>query len=276
MRKFILAFAALVTLTVFAACTKVTPGAGEEAVLVYQPWFFGHGGVDETPVQTGLTWCAPTTGYIIFKIIPVQYNESFKDIISLDNTPISLTAHALIQIIPGKTPYLYEHFGEEWYQNIIQKDFCNEVRNEISKYPMIQLTSKRSIYDNISKHIEQILNKKIAQEKIPIRLQKVIIDKAKPNQEVMEEYNHTASAIQKLQTEEANARMQEVRKISEAKRAEADDAYRVRMGLNPDQFIRLRSLEIERDKVDMVRDKKNVNITMLMGNGAQPYFKVNP
>lgn len=46
---------------------------------------------------------------------------------------------------------------------------------------MIQLTSKRSIYDNISKHIEQILNKKIAQEKIPIRLQKVIIDKAKPN-----------------------------------------------------------------------------------------------
>lgn len=92
----------------------------------------------------------------------------------------------------------------------------------------------------------------------------------------MEEYNHTASAIQKLQTEEANARMQEVRKISEAKRAEADDAYRVRMGLTPDQFIRLRSLEIERDKVDMVRDKKNVNITMLMGNGAQPYFKVNP
>jgi len=47
----------------------------------------------------------------------------------------------------------------------------------------------------------------------------------------MEEYNHTASAIQKLQTEEANARMQEVRKVSESKRAEADDAYRLKMGL---------------------------------------------
>lgn len=256
------------------SCHGVRPGAGEEAVLVYKPWFFGHGGVDHDAVQTGLVWCAWSTDAVVFKVIPIQYDEEFKDIISLDNTPISLTAHALIQITPGTTPTLYEKFGIDWYKNIIQKDFCTEVRNEIAKYPMVQLTSKRSIYDNASKHIEDVLNKKIATEKIPIRLIKVIIDKAKPNPEVMEEYNHTASAIQKLQTEEANARMQEVRKTSETKRAEADDAYRVRMGLTPEQYIKLRSLEIEREKVDMVRDKKNVNITMLMGNGAVPYFNV--
>lgn len=267
-------FLAIIAMVSLTSCHSVSPGAGQEAVLVYKPWFFGHGGVAEKPVTTGLTWCWWSTHSETFSVIPVQYNEGFKDIISLDNTPISLTAHALIQIIPGRTPYLYEHFGTHWYQNIIQKDFCNEVRNEISKYPMVQLTSKRSIYDNISKHIEAVLNKKIAKEKIPIKLSKVIIDKAKPNQEVMEEYNHTASAIQKLQTEEANARMQEVRKVSEAKRAEADDAYRLRMGLNPDQYIRLRALEIEKEKVDMVRNKKSVNITMLMGNGATPYFNV--
>lgn len=267
----LLAFVTALSLT---SCHSVSPGAGEEAVLVYKPWFFGHGGVSESPVTTGLTWCWWSTHSETFKVIPVQYNESFKDIISFDNTPISLTAHALIQIKPGKTPLLYENFGTQWYQNIIQKDFCNEVRNEIAKYPMVQLTSKRSIYDNISKHIEAVLNAKITKEKIPIRLIKVIIDKAKPNPEVMEEYNHTASAIQKLQTEEANARMQEVRKTSETKRAEADDAYRVRMGLNPDQYIKLRALEIEKEKVDMVRNKNNVNITMLMGGGAQPYFNV--
>ena len=90
----------------------------------------------------------------------------------------------------------------------------------------------------------------------------------------MEEYNHTVSAIQKLQTEEANARMQEVRKVSESKRAEADDAYRLKMGLTPDQYIKLRSLEIEKEKVDMVRGKANVNVTMLMGNGATPIYNV--
>lgn len=268
----ILSLAALVVL--MTSCHGVRPGAGEEAVLIYKPWFFGYGGVDKTPVQTGLTWCWWSTSSETFKVIPVQYNENFKDIISLDNTPISLTAHALIQIEKGKTPGLYENFGTQWYENIIQKDFCNEVRNEISKYPMVQLTSKRSIYDNISKHIEEVLNKKISSEKIPIKLIKVIIDKAKPNEEVMEEYNHTASAIQKLQTEEANARMQEVRKVSESKRAEADDAYRLKMGLTPDQYIKLRSLEIEKEKVDMVRGKANVNVTMLMGNGATPIYDV--
>lgn len=256
------------------SCHGVRPDAGEEAVLIYKPWFFGHGGVDESPVRTGLTWCWWSTSSETFKVIPVQYNETFKDIISLDNTPISLTAHALIQIEKGKTPDLYENFGTRWYENIIQKDFCNEVRNEISKYPMVQLTSKRSIYDNISKHIEDVLNRKISSEKIPIKLIKVIIDKAKPNEEVMEEYNHTASAIQKLQTEEANAKMQEVRKVSEGKRAEADDAYRLKMGLTPDQYIKLRSLEIEKEKVDMVRGKANVNVTMLMGGGATPIYTV--
>lgn len=29
-------------------------------------------------------------------------------------------------------------------------------------------------------------------------------------------------------------------------------------------------------QIPSIFDKKNVNITMLMGNGAQPYFKVNP
>ena len=274
MKKILSVFSLVAAVFMMTSCHGVRPDAGEEAVLIYKPWFFGHGGVDESPVRTGLTWCWWSTSSETFKVIPVQYNETFKDIISLDNTPISLTAHALIQIEKGKTPGLYENFGTRWYENIIQKDFCNEVRNEISKYPMVQLTSKRSIYDNISKHIEDVLNRKISSEKIPIKLIKVIIDKAKPNEEVMEEYNHTASAIQKLQTEEANAKMQEVRKVSESKRAEADDAYRLKMGLTPDQYIKLRSLEIEKEKVDMVRGKANVNVTMLMGGGATPIYTV--
>ena len=90
----------------------------------------------------------------------------------------------------------------------------------------------------------------------------------------MEEYNKTAAQIQAKQTQIAASQMQSYRKQAEEKRAEADDAYRAKMGLNPELYIRLRSVEIEKEKVDMVRNKGNVKITMLMGNGATPFYNV--
>lgn len=260
---------------VLTSCTFSKVNAGEEGVMVKKPWFFGHGGVDDSPITTGNIVTALTTQVVRFKVIPVQYDEKFSDIMSSDNTPVDLTAHVLIQITKGKTPILLNSFGENWYQNDIQKDFCNEVRNEISKYPMMELTCKRDIYDNASKHIEQVLINKVRKENIPISILKVIIDKASPNSDVMEEYNKTAAQIQAKQTQIASSQMQEYRKMSETKRAEADDAYRVRMGLTPEQYIKLRSVEIEKEKVDMVRNKHNVSITMLMGNDYTPIYNVN-
>ena len=176
------------------SCSLSSVNAGEEGVFVKQPWFFGHGGVDKTPLTQGSEWKVCTTDFYVFKIIPVQYNEQFADIMSSDNTPINLTAHVLIQIQKGSTPVLLQQFGAQWYENDIQKDFCNEVRNEISKYPMTELTCKREVYDNISSKIEGVLQAKVLKEKIPINVMKVIIDKAVPNSEVMEEYNKTAAA----------------------------------------------------------------------------------
>ena len=44
-----------------SACSTVQPDAGHEAVLVRKPLIFGSGGVDETPVKTGLKYVAFTT-----------------------------------------------------------------------------------------------------------------------------------------------------------------------------------------------------------------------
>jgi preprotein translocase subunit SecD len=273
MKKCLVLLAALCCLCL-TSCKLAKVNAGEEGVFVMKPWFFGHGGVDYNPISAGSSWMVFTTKCVTFSVIPIQYNEDFSDIMSSDNTPVNLTAHALIKIEKSKTPLLLDKFGENWYENDIQKDFCNEVRNEISKWPMMQLTCKREIYDSMSNKIENILRKKIQKDGIPIELIKVIIDKASPTKEVMEEYNHTAAQIQAKQTQQAAAQMQITRKDAETKRAEADDAYRVKMGLNPDQYIKLRQLEIEKEKVDMVRNKGNVSITMLMGNGALPMYNV--
>ena len=275
MKKFMYVFIGIICMVMtMTSCSFSRVDADEEAVLIEKPWFFGHGGVCETPITTGNTWTAWTTEVVRFKITPVQYDEKFTDIMSSDNTPVDLTAHVLIQVNKGETPILLQNFGENWYSNDIQKDLCNEVRNEISKYPMMELTCKRTIYDNASKQIEQVLIAKVQKERIPITIMKVIIDKASPNAEVMEEYNKTAAQLQAKQTQMAAAQMQEFRKMAEMKRAEADDAYRVKMSLSPEQYIKLRSVEIEKEKVDMVRNKGNVNITMLMGSDYTPIANI--
>ena len=75
------AFASIATMT---SCHGVRPEAGEEAVLIYKPWFIGHGGVDMTPVETGLTWCVWSTSSEIFKIIPQKQQVDMEDLVSND------------------------------------------------------------------------------------------------------------------------------------------------------------------------------------------------
>ena len=51
---FVIAFVCILSMT---SCHFVSPSAEEEAVLIDHPIFFGHGGVNAKPVETGLTWC---------------------------------------------------------------------------------------------------------------------------------------------------------------------------------------------------------------------------
>ena len=37
--------------------------AGEEGVITYKPWIFGHGGVDPEPIATGLVWTVWSTDF---------------------------------------------------------------------------------------------------------------------------------------------------------------------------------------------------------------------
>ena len=49
---------ACVSIASLTSCHGVSPNAGEEAVLIYQPILpFSTEGVDMEPVKTGLTWC---------------------------------------------------------------------------------------------------------------------------------------------------------------------------------------------------------------------------
>jgi len=130
--KKIIGLLSLFTLMVFifSSCTIVDPNGDEEAVLVMKPLIFGHGGVEKTPVNCGLTFCAPTTSSIIFKITPITITEEFDNMVTKDNTPVTFSAYMKVQIISGETPKLYEKFGINWYDNSIKPKFRAMVRDK--------------------------------------------------------------------------------------------------------------------------------------------------
>ena len=61
--------------------------AGHEGVLVEQPFFFGHGGVDPVPSKKGRVGVAPTPHVVDGAVRPVQYSETF-ELISAANAPV--------------------------------------------------------------------------------------------------------------------------------------------------------------------------------------------
>lgn len=154
-------FVALIATISLSSCYGVKPNADEKVVLIYKPWFFGHGGVDPTPVSTGRTWCVPTTDYEMFKITPQRYDVEFDDIMSNDNTPLDYATYITLQIIPGKSPVLVKNYGVHWFENNIEAIYRNFVREEISKYDPFDLMSNREVCSQVDKDVKKKLDSHI-------------------------------------------------------------------------------------------------------------------
>lgn len=267
MKKFfIVAIIALVSLSM-TSCHFVSPDADEEAVLISKPVFWGHGGVDTDPVETGLAWCWWTTHSEYFKTTPQRYDLPFDDIMSNDNTPLDYGTYVTLQIKKGKSPMLLKNYGVDWFKNNVEAKYRNFVREEVSKYDPFDLMSNREVIakidqqvkKNLDKYFEELNNK----AEFPVICTEVITGRAKPNKLQLDEMNKTAAAIQAKQTQERTVEKEMARAKAEQKRAEADKAYMKEMNLTPDQFITLKIIE-----------KSNPNIDIVMGGGTSNMWNI--
>lgn len=261
---------------IMSGCQVVSVDADQEGVFIKKPWLFGNGGVDTIPLTSGSCWKVRSTDFIPFYVSPILFTENFDDIMSDGNTPVDLSASILLKIKKGETPKLIMKFGHEnWYAYNIQKEFRRYVRDEISKHKLFDLTSNREIYVNIEKIVLDNVRLLIESMDMPIDAVSVVVDRAKPNKGVMDEIDRTAIEEQAQKTEEQKKLKEEFRKQSEMKRAEADKAYQNEMNLTADQYIRLRGLEIEKEKIEMIKGKQNVSVSILMGGEAFPTYSLN-
>jgi hypothetical protein len=92
---------ALVAL-VLSACSSYAPDAGYEIVLVKKPWFFGHGGVVDTPVQTGRTYAALSTDGILVYMQPKKFDTE------MTRSPSSRA------LAPAGTPTISRSSSRRW------------------------------------------------------------------------------------------------------------------------------------------------------------------
>lgn len=244
--------------------------ADEEGVFVAKPWIFGGGGVYDTPLSEGTSITAVSTQVVRFKVTPMKYAEIFDDVMSDDNTPVDLQAYVILQIERGKTPILLTNYGESWYDNNVRETFRKYIRDRVSTYPMYDLTSNREACQKIEDETLTLLQAYFDRlnngKELPVKILSVIVDRATPNKEVMEEINKTASQIQAKKTQTERESMEKARANAERERAKADKQYQSEMNLSADQFIQLRALEMELQKIEMVRGKDNVNVDVMFGN----------
>lgn len=262
MKKFYFILMCAFSVVMLTSCHGVMPDADEEAVLIKKPWFFGHGGVSDTPVETGCEWCVWTTSSETFKITPQRYDEAFDDIFSNDNTPLDFNTYIMIQIQKGKTPILLKNYGVDWYKNNIQVPYRNYTREEVSKYSPFDLISNREVLNQIDSAVVNKMQTHLVNlsknAEFPIIIKSVTTGAAKPNKDQLAEMNATAAAIQKTKTQQRNEEMETARAKAEQARAIADKAYMNAMALSPDQFIQLKYIE-------MIDKKEGANIDVMVG-----------
>ena len=269
MKKFFTILAVMLAAVSFTSCDLCTVDGGEEGVFIKKPWFFGDGGVDHQALTSGSEWKVISTDYVVYSIINTKYTENFDDTATNETTTVDMNAHLFLRITPGKSPILHENYGMNWYDNNIKEIFRKYVKDFASRYDMITLVSQREIYDEIEPIIEQQMidhiNHLSETKELPIEVVDVIVDKAMPNDGVREELNNTAIYMQQRNTQVMKQEMEIARRETERLRALADKEYQITMGFTPSQFIQLRALELENQKIEMIKNKSNVNVDVMLG-----------
>lgn len=243
----------IMAFTALAGCSYAAPDAGEQAVLVRKPWFFGDGGVDMTPVSTGSKVVASSTDVVTVSVTPTAFDVPFDNLMPKDGIPLDF--HTTVRLQVTDAPKLVKDWngaarnekGEEsyyWFWGSINPVYSNLVRQEVKNYTMSQLAFEGAAIDQVDARVSAKLERFIRSSKMPVRLLSVTVGRATPPQEILDQRTETAAEQQRKLTMDAKTQAEMARKASELARAEADNAYRVEMQWSPEQYIETKRIEM--------------------------------
>jgi regulator of protease activity HflC (stomatin/prohibitin superfamily) len=244
---------AIVSMVALSACSTVQPDAGHEAVLVRKPLIFGSGGVDPTPVKTGLKYVAFTTEGIDVNMQPRRVDSEFTDLMTSDGVPIDFHAVISLQVIDSVK--LVRDFGADmgangtpgfWTRNLDQP-FRTAVRDAVKAHGMNEMAIQATAADEVDRVVTDHLLTIIKETGVPVKILDVSLGRANPPDAILHQRVETAAQEQRINTEKQKKLAEDQRKMAEESRAAADQAYNLKMGLNTEQYVALQAIQMQRD-----------------------------
>ena len=228
-----------------AGCNGVAPDAGQEAVLIQKPWFFGHGGVDPDAGEGGPVVGGGDHQAVYVTMVPQQHGIHFDDLMSSDGVPLDFDAVIRLQVTDSVN--LIANFGERWFENNVQAEFANRVRQAVRKHGMNETAIQNTPVDAIDAEVSKAMADYIAQAKLPLRLIDVTVGRANPPDSIKSQRIETAAQEQRANTEKQRKLAEDQRKEAEQARAASDNAYRNALGMSSEQFIQLEAIHAQRE-----------------------------
>ena len=245
--------AAIGSVVALSACSTVQPDAGHEAVLVRKPLIFGSGGVDPTPVKTGLKYVAFTTSGVDVNMQPSRIDSEFTDLMTSDGVPIDFHAVITLQVVDSVK--LVRDFGADignngtpgfWIRNLDQP-FRTAVRDAVKAHGMNEMAIQATAADEVDRVATDHLLTIIKETGVPVKILDVSLGRANPPDAILHQRVETAAQEQRINTEKQKKLAEDQRKLAEESRAAADQAYNQKMGLNTEQYVALQAIQMQRD-----------------------------
>lgn len=276
MKDTFFAMLAAVTLCLLGGCSVAAPNAGHEAVWMEKPLFFGHGGVDQTPVMAGREYGAITSEAIDVDMLPQRIDMEFDDMMTKSGVPVSFHVVAQFKIVdPVK---LVSQFGADrdekgnwgfWDRNLDQP-LRTAVRDSVKQRDMQEMAISQTAADAVGNEVSTAAILIVQKLGVPIVFTAINVGRVNPPDAIKDQRIATATQEQRAITEQQTKLAEDQRKAAEQSRAAADNAYREAMQLSPDQFLQLERIKMQRD----VCAHGGTNCTFFIGGGASPVIDV--
>ncbi len=251
-KTMILVVPVLLVVALAIGCRTVQPDAGHEAVLVRKPLVFGSGGVDETPVKTGLKYVAFTTTGIDVNMQPMRIDVEFSDLMTMDGVPIDF--HAVLTVQVTDSVKLVRDFGQDftgdkpgfWMRNL-EQPYRTAVRDAVKAHGMNEMAIQATAAEAVDRVVTERLLTIIKETGVPVRVLDMSLGRANPPDAILHQRVETAAQEQRINTEKQKKLAEDQRKMAEESRAAADQAYNQKMGLNSEQYVALQAIQMQRE-----------------------------
>lgn len=274
---------AVVALMEITGCSTAAPDAGQEAVWVMKPWFFGHGGVNPTPVKTGREYGAPSSKAIYVYMLPLRVDMSFEDMMTSSGVPVNFHMVVTFRIIDsvalvsrfGADYYYYKGYGTVWgfWSRNLDQPIRTAVRDAVKKRDMQEMAISQTAADKVGEEVKEAAIAIVSKTGVPIIITDINVGRVNPPDAIKHQRIETATQEQRIITEKQRKLAEDQRKAAELSRAAADNAYREAMQLSPEQFLRLETIKMQ----EKVGTEGKANCTFFIGTGSNvsPVLDVN-